>query len=150
MENNTRRIKILEEMAQMVYREWFVNFRFPGHEKIKTVDSELGPIPRGWMIKEMQEVADVIDCLHSKKPESCEDGYGLLLQLFNVGENGKIDLSKKYLISEADYKLWTSRIEVSAGDCVITNVGRIAAVAQIPEGLKAATGRNMTAVRPRD
>src|SRR4030042_2959689 len=35
IENNLKRIKILEEMAQMIYREWFVNFRFPGHEKVK-------------------------------------------------------------------------------------------------------------------
>lgn len=49
IENNTRRIKILEEMAQMLYREWFVNFRFPGHEKVRMVESELGPIPEGWM-----------------------------------------------------------------------------------------------------
>ncbi len=48
IENNTRRIKILEEMAQMIYREWFVNFRFPGHEKVKMVESELGRIPEGW------------------------------------------------------------------------------------------------------
>jgi type I restriction enzyme S subunit len=48
IENNTRRIKILEEMAQMLYREWFVNFHFPGHEKAKMVESELGPIPKGW------------------------------------------------------------------------------------------------------
>jgi len=34
IENNLKRIKILEEMAQMIYREWFVNFRFPGHEKV--------------------------------------------------------------------------------------------------------------------
>src|SRR5205807_1755785 len=60
---------------------------------------------------------------------------------------GKLDLSEKYLISEADYKLWTSRIELSGGDCVITNVGRIAAVAQIPEGVSAAAGRNMTGIR---
>jgi len=44
IENNTRRIKILEQMAQMLYREWFVNFRFPGHEKVKMVESELGLI----------------------------------------------------------------------------------------------------------
>ena len=49
IENNTRRIKILEEMAQMIYREWFVNFRFPGHENVKLVESELGPIPEGWI-----------------------------------------------------------------------------------------------------
>ena len=51
IENNTRRIKILEEMAQMIYREWFVNFRFPGHEKVKMVESELGPIPEGWTVE---------------------------------------------------------------------------------------------------
>jgi type I restriction enzyme, S subunit len=48
IENNNRRIKILEEMAQMIYREWFVNFRFPGHEKVRMIESELGPIPEGF------------------------------------------------------------------------------------------------------
>jgi len=36
-------------MAQMLYREWFVNFRFPGHEKVKMVESKMGMIPEGWM-----------------------------------------------------------------------------------------------------
>jgi type I restriction enzyme S subunit len=48
IENNLRRIELLEEMTQTVYREWFVNFRFPGHEDIPLVDSTLGPIPDGW------------------------------------------------------------------------------------------------------
>ena len=48
IENNTRHIRILEQMAQMIYREWFVNLRFPGHENLRMVDSELGPIPEGW------------------------------------------------------------------------------------------------------
>ena len=60
-----------------------------------------------------------------------------------------IDLSHLYKITAADYQEWTSRIELQAGDCVITNVGRIAAVGQIPPGFRAAPGRNMTAVRPR-
>ncbi len=46
--NNTRRIKILEEMAQRIYREWFVDYRYPGHEGVPLVESELGPIPHGW------------------------------------------------------------------------------------------------------
>jgi type I restriction enzyme, S subunit len=50
IENNTRRIKILEEMAQTIYREWFVTFRFPGHEKVKMVDSPLGMIPEEWAV----------------------------------------------------------------------------------------------------
>jgi type I restriction enzyme S subunit len=47
IENNTRRIKILEEMAQAIYREWFVSFRFPGYEQVKMVDSPLGRVPEG-------------------------------------------------------------------------------------------------------
>ena len=56
IENNLRRIKILEEMAQNLYREWFVHFRFPGHEKIHFVDSPLGRIPEGWEMKRLDEI----------------------------------------------------------------------------------------------
>lgn len=48
IENNTRRIQILEEMAQSIYREWFVEFRYPGHEDVPLEQSQHGPIPRGW------------------------------------------------------------------------------------------------------
>src|SRR3990172_1930180 len=47
IENNARRIGILEEMARLLYREWFVDFRFPGHESVAMVDSPLGPPPEG-------------------------------------------------------------------------------------------------------
>ena len=56
IENNLKRIKILEEMAQMIYREWFVNFRFPGHEKVKMVDSPLGKIPEGWEVVKVKGI----------------------------------------------------------------------------------------------
>lgn len=58
IENNTRRIKILEEMAQTIYHEWFVNFRFPGHEKVKMVDSPLGKIPEGWEVKPLSALIE--------------------------------------------------------------------------------------------
>ena len=48
IENSQRRIKILEEMARRLYREWFVHFRFPGHEGCRLVESSLGEIPEGW------------------------------------------------------------------------------------------------------
>ena len=50
IENNNRRIAILEEMAQKLYREWFVKFCFPGYEEVKMVESELGLIPEGWEV----------------------------------------------------------------------------------------------------
>jgi type I restriction enzyme S subunit len=55
IENNTRRIKILEEMAQALYREWFVRFRFPGHEKMKMVASAVGSIPVGWDVGRLDD-----------------------------------------------------------------------------------------------
>lgn len=58
IENNQRRIRILEEMARALYREWFVNFRFPGHEKVKLVPSPLGNIPQGWEVRSLGEIAE--------------------------------------------------------------------------------------------
>jgi type I restriction enzyme S subunit len=60
IENNQRRIRILEEMARALYREWFVNFRFPGHEKVKLVPSPLGNIPQGWEVKPVSDSFQVI------------------------------------------------------------------------------------------
>ncbi len=64
IENNRRRVEILEEMARLLYREWFVHFRFPGHEDVGLADSELGPIPEGW---EASTVGDVAECFDRKR-----------------------------------------------------------------------------------
>lgn len=56
IENNTRRIAILEEMARRIYEEWFVRFRFPGHEQVKMVESELGLIPERWATCRLDDV----------------------------------------------------------------------------------------------
>lgn len=58
IENSQRRIKILESMARAVYREWFVHFRFPGHENHPRVASSLGEIPEGWEVKKLGEIAE--------------------------------------------------------------------------------------------
>ena len=56
IENNQRRIKLLEEIARSIYREWFVNFRFPGHEKVPFVDSPLGKVPKGWQVNKLGDI----------------------------------------------------------------------------------------------
>jgi type I restriction enzyme S subunit len=58
IENNQRRIRILEDMARSLYREWFVHFRYPGHESISLVDSPLGQIPQGWEVKKLGDIAE--------------------------------------------------------------------------------------------
>lgn len=59
IENNQRRIKILEEMARSLYREWFVHFRFPGHDKVKMVPSTLGPVPQGWKVTKLGSLVEI-------------------------------------------------------------------------------------------
>jgi type I restriction enzyme S subunit len=56
IENSQRRIKILESMARALYREWFVHFRFPGHESVPLVPSRLGDIPQGWQVKPVKDI----------------------------------------------------------------------------------------------
>lgn len=77
IENNLRRIKILEEMAQALYREWFVKFRFPGHEKVRMVDSPLGKIPEGWGVAPLSEMCHLVMGQSPKSEFYNTDGAGL-------------------------------------------------------------------------
>ncbi|MCG2651367.1 restriction endonuclease subunit S [Alloprevotella tannerae] len=58
IENNTRRIRLLEQMAENLYKEWFVRFRFPGHENVEMVKSKYGRVPSNFNIIKMQEAFD--------------------------------------------------------------------------------------------
>lgn len=71
IENNRRRVELLEQMAQAIYREWFVHFRYPGHEDDDLVDSDLGPIPEGWEVRGLGEISNNFD--RFRKPVSRAD-----------------------------------------------------------------------------
>jgi type I restriction enzyme S subunit len=166
IELNRKMNATLDELARTIFRSWFVDFdpvrakmesrepfgmdadtanRFPD----RLIDSPLGPIPEGWEAATLGDIVDVVDCLHSKKPERRAEGWPLL-QLSNIRDDGLLDVVDQYLISEEDYTRWISRIEASEGDCVITNVGRVGAVSQVPAGVRAALGRNMTGLRSKE
>ena len=74
IENNSQRIKLLEKMAQAIYREWFINFRFPGYECVQMVESEQGPVPDGWEIRKLGDIAEEVrrnvepNMVHSDTP----------------------------------------------------------------------------------
>ena len=74
IENNQRRIRILEDMARSLYREWFVHFRYPGHESVPLVESPLGQIPQGWEVKRILDFGKVITGKTPSKANS--DFYG--------------------------------------------------------------------------
>ena len=154
----------LENIMQTIFKSWFIDFD-PVNAKIKgekpvgindavaalfpdsMEESEFGPVPRGWQWGSVGDVAEVIDCLHSKKPDLLSEGQPYL-QLDSIHDDGILRFEKTARISGADYEKWTNRIEVNDGDCVITNVGRVGAVSQIPSNFKGAIGRNITAIRP--
>lgn len=77
VENNLRRIHILEEMARIIYQEWFMNFRFPGHEKVQIVDSPLGKIPEGWEVKKLSDVCSIVMGQSPKSEFYNKTGNGL-------------------------------------------------------------------------
>ena len=166
IEINNTQSKILEDIAQTIFKSWFIDFdpvkAKMAEEKPAGMDaataalfpdsieeSELGLIPKGWSWISVGEIASVIDCLHSKKPVLLEKGFPYL-QLDTISDSGVLRFENAGLISKEDYDKWTSRIEVQGGDCLITNVGRVGAVSQVPDHFKASIGRNITALRPKD
>jgi type I restriction enzyme S subunit len=166
IQNNNDLSETLENISQSIFKSWFIDFdpvkaKLAGekpldmNEETATLfpeameESEFGAIPKTWSWSSIGEIAEVIDCLHSKKPELLSEGLPYL-QLDTISDRGVLLFDKSACISEADYKKWTSRIEVRGGDCVITNVGRVGAVSQVPNHFRAAIGRNITALRPKN
>lgn len=115
IENNTRRIEILEQMAKLVYEEWFVKFRFPGHEKVKIVSSELGEIPEGWRVEKLEKIADINELNLKKGEEPQEINY---IDISSVS-TGKVDDTKFTAFSDAPSR---ARRIVKHGDIIWSTV----------------------------
>lgn len=73
IENNQKQIKLLEEAAQRLYKEWFVDLRFPGHETTPIVDG----VPEGWKVRSLTEVANVVMGQSPKSEFYNREGKGL-------------------------------------------------------------------------
>ncbi len=130
IELNRRMNETLERTGQALFGHYFITNHKSGEKLV------------------IGDVAEVIDCLHSRKPERInEDTGNILLQLNNIKDDGTLDFTDKFFISDEDYARWITRIEAAENDFVITNVGRSGAVAKIPNGVKTALGRNMTGIR---
>jgi type I restriction enzyme S subunit len=97
IENNQRRIRILEEMTRSLYREWFVHFRYPGRESVPLVDSPLGPIPQGWEVKKLGDIAIVNRAQINAKTAPDEWHY---IDIASVSP-GQIDYVTTYAYADA-------------------------------------------------
>lgn len=86
--NNNQRIQKLEQIARTIYREWFVKFRFPGHEDVNMVESELGISPEGWEIKKLGDLINIHRGKSYKSSELVEEGGMPFVNLKCVDRQG--------------------------------------------------------------
>jgi type I restriction enzyme S subunit len=127
IENNNRRIELLEQTAQQLFKEWFVRFRFPGFETINFTKG----IPDGWGLKNFGEIAEIIDGDRGKnypsQNELHEDGFCLFLNAGNVTSKGFDYIKGTFITEEKDSKLRKGKL--NRGDIVITTRGTVGNVA---------------------
>ena len=126
MENNQRRIRILEEMARALYREWFVHFRFPGHEKVKWVASPLGNIPQRWEICTLGDFVQFRSGFAFKSGTFTADGKYRLVTIKNV-QDGSFNPESDSRLDELPDKL-PPYCMLNDGDILLSltgNVGRV-------------------------
>jgi len=131
IENNEKRIKVLEEMAQRLYTEWFVHFRFPGHEKVEMVDSgtEYGMIPEGWEVQELYSLISIISGFSFKSSTYQEDGKYKIVTIKNV-QDGEFILNFTSFINDLPTNLPKPCL-LNRGDILLSltgNVGRVCIV----------------------
>ena len=119
IENNNKRIRILEQMAENLYKEWFVRFRFPGFENTKFTDG----IPSDWQILRMSDFCYVTDGTHDT-PKPINDG-GVPLVTGKCIKNGFIDFNEPYNISYQDHESISKRSGLQTGDILFSNIGTV-------------------------
>ena len=139
IENNNRRIEILEQMAQEIYKEWFVRFRFPGYEKVKFVNG----LPEGW---EVVKLGDLVNIKGGKRLptgkdfciEQTEHPY---IRIRDISKYKFIPLTENMMyIDNATYNIF-NRFTVKKWDLLICIVGTIGLVACVGSTLN---GANLT------
>lgn len=134
IENSQRRIKILEAMARALYREWFIHFRFPGHENHPRVASPLGEIPQGWGVKKLGDISSYIN--RGITPRYDEEGESVVINQKCVRDQ-RLNLEP----ARRQSKAIPGEKQVCFGDVLInsTGVGTLGRVAQVYENLENCT-----------
>ncbi len=130
--NNARRIQILEQTAQAIYMEWFVNFCFPGHEKVKMIDSgtDFGKIPEGWRVVKIGDIADFMNGFAFKPKHLGLKGLPIIKIpelrsgiLSKTPRNSGESIPKKYLVKMGDILFsWSATLLVNiwnSGDALL-------------------------------
>jgi type I restriction enzyme, S subunit len=128
IENNDRRIALLEKMAEEIYREWFVRLRFPGFDRATFHKG----IPEGWEIKDLKDAdISILDgdrgSNYPSKDEFSESGYCLFLSTGNIKDD-KFDFSKNDFITEQKDSI-LRKGKLVFNDIILTTRGTVGNIA---------------------
>lgn len=120
IENNQKQIKLLEEAAQRLYKEWFVDFRFPGYETTPIING----LPQGWRRLSMSEIADYLNGYAFKPEDWYSEGMPIIkIKELNEGvtsntpRNNGEGIPSKYIISSGDILFsWSATLTAKIWD----------------------------------
>ncbi|MFN7878222.1 MAG: restriction endonuclease subunit S [Pirellula sp.] len=146
IENSQRRIKILESMARAFYREWFVHFRFPGHESVPRVPSPLGDIPTGW---EVRKLADFVTTKYGYTESTNVEPVGpKYLRGMDINKTSFIDWSQvPYCpISQEDHEAYRLKV----GDVLVIRMADPGKVGIVEQEVDAVFASYLIRVAPKD
>lgn len=125
IENNQKQIKLLEEAAQRLYKQWFIDLRYPGHETTKIVDG----IPEGWRKDTVDSIVSLLSGFAFKSNSFSENGVFKIVTIKNV-QDGIFDGENVSLIDELPAKM-SEHCILNSGDILLSltgNVGRVCMV----------------------
>lgn len=117
IENNRRRIQLLEESARLLYKEWFVHLRFPGHKHTKIIDG----VPEGWERKPLGTYATVKSGYAFKSKNWTEDGYPVI-KIKNIIGNNNIEILPTQCVMKNVVEK-ANRFILAKGDFLIAMTG---------------------------
>ena len=125
IENNQKQIKLLEEAAQRLYKEWFVDLRFPGYEDVQIVDG----VPEGWKIVSLDDVISKITTgLNPRKNFVLGKGNNFYVTIKNMGDNNiYLDDKCDKIDNEALEKI-NKRSDLRTGDILFSGIGTMGRV----------------------
>ncbi|MGL6099009.1 MAG: restriction endonuclease subunit S, partial [Fusobacteriaceae bacterium] len=155
IEINNEMNKTLEEMAQTLFKRWFIDFDLPNEngEPYKTsggkmIDSELGEIPEGWRIGALEEVIDKIIDNRGKTPPRKESGIPLIEghNIFLTETNPILNSKQKY-VSEETYNSWFRAGHPEYLDILCATVGTLPKWCFVANNMKVCIAQNIIGIR---
>lgn len=147
IKNNTRRIKVLEEMSRMTYREWFVDLRFPGHQQAKLIKSGHGLLPEGWQLQTLGDVTSVVT--KGTTPTTLGKQFqntGInFVKIESIGESGAMSIDKMARIDAETHEL-LKRSQLRKDDILFSIAGAIGRVSLVTERILPANTNQALAI----